>query len=894
MDELQSVGRGEINLGSQELFADRSVIKQVAAISQSERRLRLERAAAPFSVYLRVKMNGKMVDLLIGRSAELPESGSSCEYASYMSPKGSIASIPLGQERAVRTPSQTLRVVVLEKNHFQCRRRPEWDAIQNRYAALPSIVRSIPSLRKLVSAEGDLTGVVKATAEHEALEAELVKAVEMSAAERESFNQQIALVERQNRDLVTAMELRDQAILDEAQDQLFRIPISSRLVLTGAPGTGKTTVLIKRVAQKTRLENLLPEERGLLTYEEERSLFSSARSWVLFTPNDLLRGYLKEALAKELLPASESTVRTWNDQRNRLARDVFQFLKVGPSDEKEDKRRRFRRTGSSTVAFKSSEDLRDYLERFRQYRTQASTAALLEGWKELSLCENALEGAPSLTGLPTRSALAFSETASKVREVVLQLRRVEREAGVDEIAVRSLSPRARESLLLAIRNLEALFDAFVLDVGLAHPQLLARDTADQSLVEVQKRLRAQLVAQPDGQTSERLGHSDSSTPPASAEQTVDPVQRLKSDVLRSAIAAARVWNRSLRRLRSITLGHDVTLDRVLSDYGSFRRRLRRDKNAAARFFAAELDGELGDRINDQEIDLLLYVLLHVSATVFERENHRHESNARILSRVRRELRTIVTVDEAADFSWLQLGCMYYLSHPTLRSFSVSGDLQQRVTHFGLRDWDECREFAPDLQVHELRLAYRQSRSLLAVAATLYERVNGRQAPFESPLPEMGEPEPLLHKCPTLQNAAEWISERIVEVYRICDELPSIGVFVPEESAVEPMADALRQILEGNAIDTEACLRGRALGTGSRVRVFALEHIKGLEFQAVFLANFDQIAAAESELADKFLYVGLSRAVQFLAVTVKQALPHKLVAVTDQFRDGDWKSCINSQ
>lgn len=42
------------------------------------------------------------------------------------------------------------------------------------------------------------------------------------------------------------MKLRDQPVLDKFQDEIFRLPLDSRMLLLGPPGTGKTTTLIRR------------------------------------------------------------------------------------------------------------------------------------------------------------------------------------------------------------------------------------------------------------------------------------------------------------------------------------------------------------------------------------------------------------------------------------------------------------------------------------------------------------------------------------------------------------------------------------------------------------------------------------------------------------------------
>ena len=64
------------------------------------------------------------------------------------------------------------------------------------------------------------------------------------------------------------MALRDQPTLDAYQDYVFRMPLDRQLVLLGPPGAGKTTTLIRRVAQKRTLEALSPEENDALEDNE--------------------------------------------------------------------------------------------------------------------------------------------------------------------------------------------------------------------------------------------------------------------------------------------------------------------------------------------------------------------------------------------------------------------------------------------------------------------------------------------------------------------------------------------------------------------------------------------------------------------------------------------------
>lgn len=68
-----------------------------------------------------------------------------------------------------------------------------------------------------------------------------------------------------------------------------------------------------------------------------------------------------------------------------------------------------------------------------------------------------------------------------------------------------------------------------------------------------------------------------------------------------------------------------------------------------------------------------------------------------------------------------------------------------------------------------------------------------------------------------------------------------------------MADALNATLAAHNIQVIACREGQAVGQESNVRVFDIQHIKGLEFEAVFFVSIDQLATLHPALFDKYLY-----------------------------------------
>ena len=94
------------------------------------------------------------------------------------------------------------------------------------------------------------------------------------------------------------------------------------MLISGAPGAGKTTTIIKRLAQKKKPEFLL-ENGEIDTGELDtlRTTFNGPTNWVLFISSELLRGYLREAVARERLAATETNVLVWREYRIKIARD---------------------------------------------------------------------------------------------------------------------------------------------------------------------------------------------------------------------------------------------------------------------------------------------------------------------------------------------------------------------------------------------------------------------------------------------------------------------------------------------------------------------------------------------------------------------------------------------
>lgn len=859
--KLASIGNasGAGSLASVNTFTGGQAADNISRIARENRETLLALRKEPAIARLLIEdEDGQQRVVYIARRGSVSLT-TGAQLASYGSPLGRLAELPLGDDRVIPMPGGSQTFILLEKTNLApAQKDGVWDSTPSHYRHVDKGVYSIDSLRALLQPPVEDAGD------------ELDRLLERAAAE-EGIK---AGISHQTR---TAMGLRDQPILDEFQGEIFRLPLGSQLIILGPPGTGKTTTLIKRLGQKLDVDHLDENERR--SVEDQAGPLAHESNWLMFTPSELLKHYLKEAFNRESVPASDARIKTWAAYSHDIARNRMGILRSANGG------RYTLKPDMDLHAAGVLSDPREWFAAFEAFHAERLKKQLVDG------ALMALESAPEASrGLAEQLvALTAKLEGRALTDVYVELNGRESE-------LRQMLDESREiadQLLREERNRQYNRDK---DIFNHLVQFLA------------------VIQQEDEPDEDE--EFDEDEPEVAVPQPAGSVQ----NAVKAYQGALRSLSRSRYRKRSMAkgaragrvvewLGDRLPEKEVLLEIGqriSFQNGLRRFINAFKRYVTDVPTSYRAFRKLHEE-DPRYYLRapatpLHLSSTELDAVVLLSLRNARKLvalsfigrnlsdkrfesvERVASLFRTQVMVDEATDFSALQLACMQALSSPRGQSFFACGDFNQRITSNGIRSLDQLVWVSPRIEVKTINLVYRQSRLLNTFSGELLQCLGGDMSVRgELPMDSTHEGfRPVLAENLTPPQIADWIAGRVSEVERMVRQMPTIAVLVNSEDQVAPMAERLSASLEPLNLKAVACVEGKALGEGTDVRVFDIQHIKGLEFEAVFFVGVDDLAKVKPDLFERYLYVGATRAATYLGMICTGELPEKLKLLSDQF------------
>ncbi|KML25184.1 helicase UvrD [Leclercia adecarboxylata] len=786
--------------------------------------------------------------------------------ASYRAPVGRLASLAIGTEFTL--PNGTV-VEVLERAQL----RPNalaggWDSRDTVVEAEhfgPFTIESLRALLTEVTGEEVTEDILGQLLAEESVKANIIDGV--------------------RRSVITKMGLRDQPILDQYQDEIFRRPIDNRLLILGPPGTGKTTTLIRRLGQKLDTAYLDEGEQRLVETIASTQGIAHANNWLMFTPTELLKQYLKEAFAREGVPASDQRIRTWQDYRRELARNAFGVLR--------------RASGGGTFVLKDGlASLTDAaLERPIQWFDD------FDVWQRKTYVQELREAATQLHDAKTPEVLSLGARLQDIlsRAADGALATMFGSLAVETAKVQALvgslkedsDAKIRAALNLQLNRNRAFLDELAHVIDSLH-QAQATDTDDQDDPD----------ADEEDATTPRTGRNaalNAYMQAVRAQARAAASKRTVSKASRNGKIIEWLGDRGLTEADRAEVGASLLVQasarrfvnpvkRYLDDIPKRYRAFRREHQPANPWYRHE--GFEARDIHPLELDIVLLAILRAAGDLISRPNVQRNIDSPAWSSLQPILGHYcnqILVDEATDFSPIQLACMAALAHPRLRSFFACGDFNQRLTTWGARSVEDLKWIFGDFDIKEITVSYRQSKQLNDLARAMIRAVGGTEqnASLPSHMDSMGVAPALLEHATNAETIVGWLADRICEIERFVGQLPSTAIFVNTEDDVAPVAEALNTALAEHNIQVIACREGQAVGQESNVRVFDIQHIKGLEFEAVFFVSIDQLATLYPALFDKYLYVGTTRAATYLGVTCQGSLPFAIESLRPHFCQ-DWQ------
>jgi hypothetical protein len=607
------------------------------------------------------------------------------KLCSYMSAKGQLAPLSVGDSKKLSLPGGTRHYEVMEKVTFSpIELALGWDAKPAVIHVEKGSPTTILSLRELLTQAG--------------VSEDDLDALDRMLAEADANNN---VIQGLQRSILTAMQLRVQPILDRFQDEIFRLPLNSRLVILGPPGTGKTTTLIKRLRQKLDFAFLEEEELDLVRPAQGGGV-EHATSWLMFTPTELLKQFVKEAFNREDVPAPEQRIRTWDDFRHAVARRNLPILRSG--------------TSSGLV-------MRHGLD-FLKPETISSQVAWFEAF-------DAFQRDLFINGVSVEAGRLEASEDSRVAATGRQ------------IAVAIERGRGRPLALLGgvaalVEELRRHLEVLRAETRAALRRPLAQHVkADSTFLDTLARHIATLAPDPDEDVDDPEG--DEEDEEAVPQQGLRAAEAAFLRALRAkaiADASKRPPGRSSRAAHILSwiekrrvalpplaetgqkLLTQRALARVLKSPGDFVQRIptryrQFDGPVTQRATGmSRLDG--GQRCRSLRSGCYLLAMMRAAremsadAVLMRRLGDRAPT---ILNDIAELQRNQILVDEATDFSPIQLACMAALASPRTDSFFACGDFNQRMTRWGSRTTAELEWLYKDIRIEKVSVVYRQSRRL---------------------------------------------------------------------------------------------------------------------------------------------------------------------------------------
>ena len=699
--------------------------------------------------------------------------------------------------------------------------------------------------------------------------------------------------------------LRFNPVLDKEQNKVKFSHVYDGVVtvIDGGPGTGKSTTLIQRL-------KFLIDEEDLTDYKQNNpesaltadkiATVCANNSWVFFSPTELLCKYLKNDMGYEGLTQYEDKTHVWNDYlRKTLIRDEYKIAGTG---------RRFTYNNKLGMESLFIKDPMSIVEKFQDYYIHELKERLLKvasidytkySWKTVGkIISEKCSKAKDIDGLVPVLRLVFELSDMRDRPMPKGIQNPRQiisgfEKKVEELKNQYIIEWKKDSSFY-----NSLLDCedMILDktdntysINLDELEENEEDSAINTDVELQKDIKRIIRRLASSIDDEGELFDDQYAPLYTLVK-----DKIKTEDLKD-IADIALFNKEVYPCIS---NYEVFLlnnDMLSNVYMSFRRKLLEDKDLNCNLELMEKICNISSKnyIFHDECCLLIGFINNLLIRINSINTIRYDAMKGLFKNAYDKVKKcVIGVDEATDYSLLDYYAINSLRNAKVSSITLSGDMMQSLNENGIKEWKELKDdiVFPNIDIMPLSVSYRQGPKLIKLAQYLYNKVTGKRASYKCYLKgEKKTPDPLWFESDDKDEKVDWIVQRILDVQRAYGKVPSIAIFVNDEKEANELEELLKENeeLEDAGIDVKNCTKNDELEAHDSVRIFLLSRVKGMEFEVVFFHNIDKIP--NGVLIDRYLYVGLSRATFYMAVTSDELKDENLLELSEKFnKTANWK------
>ena len=609
-------------------------------------------------------------------------------------------------------------------------------------------------------------------------------------------------------------EMRYSLIVDPIQTRIMEQNLfdGKTVVINGGPGTGKTTTMIHRLAYLTDTFAIDEDEKDKLgkykisplQRKRLKEAITNQRDWMFFSPSQMLKEYLADAMKKEGLANAADKVWNWRDYCRMVLQDYYHILETKESSAP------FKVClWTDTLFYQDSGIVQKfnnfYLDIFRDIKNQLppiNTEETVYAWTAIaSNIKNRLENTEAydlahfVSLFNSLESVYYSDckkilsdrdnAVNALTEEICLL--IEENAEVKSEMEELLDLTSDESEEENLED-EEIYAEEEESVGLKEKlktiirPILGRKQSDSEMSRIVKKwLKFYCLNKVNA--SKELSATDTLIT-----QTLLPVIEGNFDEKMLRIGDLMLFEQFAQYTRGV---RSIMLNGLPARYKKFREYLNKTQfeGCDQKLLRDIIHRNQGKELHQQEMALLLgfinTLVKQIKASTNAKIKHDYIEAYEEVSR------PIIGIDEATDFSICEIYAMQSLLTQDFNSLTLCGDMMQRMTPYGIKSWKELDGVIVNPVVVEMKTSYRQSKKLLEVARQLYRDTLNETPSYRAFMKSNKVPAPLVYIDENELNKIDWISKRIQEVYRAYGEqLPSIAIFVTDKGYIPHFIDNL--------------------------------------------------------------------------------------------------------